>query len=406
MESKTEESRAFARRRSIRLIAAFFIGALIVFTLLGNTLQGLMMPKVATALANAGELTHSFQGGGVLKPREEQQLVNPAGWKASKVLIKAGDQVKKGQTLIEYDDSDAKQQLDDEQAALKKLQLSMDALHAGYITAVQNGDPAAQQAAKTAIDSADIDISLQKQHVEALQADIAKNRKLAAPFAGIVTAVNAAEGQPPSGLPDVVLADVSTGYKFTVPVPSGIADALALGETLDVQVSGKDGEIQALQGTVADLAAQDGSTGAPGGSLGEDSPGNGGVGGEASGGASGEGIAGGNGTATSSTLLRVFLQSDVVHAGEQARISIAKSKTGSGVLIPLAAVHYEDTGPYVYSLEEKQGPLGNAYYIVRTAVKIADTNDSSALVSEGLFEGQPVVTDSSGLISDGSRVRM
>ncbi|GJM81129.1 hypothetical protein HMSSN139_36250 [Paenibacillus sp. HMSSN-139] len=73
-----------------------FIGMLLIFTLLGNTLQGLTLPKVLTAEASPGELVHSFQGTAVLQYGAERDLANPEGWKAAKVLVRGRGQGSKG----------------------------------------------------------------------------------------------------------------------------------------------------------------------------------------------------------------------------------------------------------------------------------------------------------------------
>lgn len=386
MNTTTTERQAAARKRKIRIAAGLFVGMLIVFTLLGNTIQALTLPKVVTAEASSGELAHSFQGSAVLKPQEELELANPSGWKAAKVLVKEGDKVTKGQTLIEYNDSSSKQQLIDEQAALNKLELSMNGLQSNYIEAVKNNDPAAQQAAKTAIDSANIDISVQKQHIAALQDSMEASRRLTAPFDGIITNIHAVEGQPPSGLPDVSLVNAAKGYKFTLAIPSNIADMLNLGEPLDVQTSGADGQVQTVKGKIADMENTQG--------------------GDEGGGADANEANTGLDGSTGFSLLTVSLSETGLHQGEQVQVNITKSKEGTGMLIPSTAIRLENNEAYVYTLEEKQGPLGNAYYAVRTPVKIEDASGGTTAVSGGLYEGQPVITDSSGLISDGSRVRI
>jgi len=373
MQGETSRSRP----RKLRLIAGLFLGVLAAFTLAGNTLQALTLPKVHLAAASSGKLILEFRGSATVRPEAEKEIANPAGWKVAKVFVNKGDHVRKGETLIEYDDREAKEQLLSEQSALKKMELSIEDLQLDYIKAAQEGDESAKQQAASKIEIAKLDLSNQQRHIQLLQDKLEEGRRIAAPFDGVVTEVNAAQGSPSSGAPDIRMFDPAQGYRFEMRVPEPIVDRLRVGEQLDVRIP-DDESHPAVPGTIADI---------------RESAATGDVAGEPA------------GTERTSTLV-VSLQGNQFQGGERVRLDIRLAGSAEMPLIPSDAVHKDNEGVFVYIVEEKQGPLGNAYYAVRVPITISEANDSTTAVDSGLFEQQQVIVASSEPIMDGMRVRI
>lgn len=48
----------------------------------------------------------------------------------------------------------------------------------------------------------------------------------------------------------------------------------------------------------------------------------------------------------------------------------------------------------MYTVEEKKGPLGNAFHAVRRSVKVVESNEQAAAI-EGLFGQESVIVESS-----------
>lgn len=377
-----EEARQRIRQRNIRWLAGGFTGLLLIFTLLGNTLQNLMLPKVLVAVASPGGLEHSFDGFALLKDGAERDLVNPAGWKVTRVNVKEGEALHKGDVLIEYDDRDAVPELGDLKANLEKLKLSLADGEEAYKQATQAGDEAAQQSAKAAIQTAKIDIATQEQHLAALQTKIADNRRLVAPFDGIVIEISAVEGQASIGGADIRLSDGSKGFRLELPIPNDVAALLQIGDPLDVRLPDQGNSI--IQGQIANLEAEAGH------SL---------SGGDA------ERIEGTAASNQANQILTVSLQGDSLRSGMKARVVLTKTGSVGTLLVPNAAIHEDDAGSFVYTVEPREGPLGNAYYVARTSIEAAGSNGHNTAISSGLFEGQEVIVDSTDPILDGSRVR-
>lgn len=84
---------------------------------------------------------------------------------------------------------------------------------------------------------------------------------------------------------------------------------------------------------------------------------------------------------------------------------VPKSESYSSV-VPLQALHEEQNGYYVLVLQEEQGVLGTQLVARRLNVEVLDKNDKDAALDEGLLtRDQEIISSSSRMIQDGSRVR-
>lgn len=379
MEVTTMEQSNSIRKRRLRLIGGLFIGILLTFTLLGNTLLALTLPKVITAEASKGELSYTYKGNSVLKPVQEVDLISTAGWKVTKVYVHEGDKVKKGQTLITYDSTEAQQQIEDERAALKKLELSMSLLENDYIEAAQNEDHTALLNAQTAIEVAKIDIDIQKEHIQTSQKKLLSNQELVAPFDGIIKDVKATEGQVGTTAgADIRIANNSKGFQFEMKMAATLASELTVGETMEVQLLGKKSRF--IQGEISKIEDIDAD-----GSHSEQ---------------------GATGTDATAARVIVTVQDKTATGGERLQVNIIKKGSGNTLLISNSAVHKDSTGTYVFTVDIRQGALGSAYYAVRRPITILNEDEFVSAVSEGLFDKEQVITESSVPINDGERVRL
>ncbi|WP_028562405.1 efflux RND transporter periplasmic adaptor subunit [Paenibacillus pinihumi] len=381
MELQSNEQAAAGRKRKIRLIAGLFIGMLIVFSLFSNTLASLTLPKVALTTPGRGQLDHTFEGSGLVKWKTEVQLTNPAGWKVQQIKVKPGDAVKKGQTLVAYDKSAAEQQILDEQASLKKLKLSITELQHNYIEASKSGEDKNVDDAKRALDLSAIDADTQERRIQKLQNDLKSNRELIAPFDGFITKVNALEGLVSGGSPDVVVSNGELGFEFSFTAPSDAAAALNIGDSLNVQVV-TGGESRQIEGVIADIRNAD--------LMNQDG-----------GGGEGAGLAAGK----PMKQLVLTLKDQQLKGGEQAQVELVKSLRDV-ILVPNKAIHDEGDKKYVLGVEQRDGPLGNAFYVRKVYVKVADANESVSAVTEGLFDQESIILESSDPLQEGDKIRM
>ncbi|MDG0809029.1 efflux RND transporter periplasmic adaptor subunit [Cohnella rhizosphaerae] len=419
------------RQRRIRMAAGVFAGLLVALTLLGNTLLALTLPKVAVQPVQSGRVKTQYDGTGVVQPVETLSLPNPAGWKVKQVLAKEGDRVHQGQALVTYDDRDARDQIEAQQASLQKLKLQIPLLQQQYIQAAKDGGAADVAGAKSALESAEIDIAAQQQLIAGLQADMAEKGKLVAPVDGIVKEVHALAGTAGvSAGPDVLLVSSGRGYRFELRPPASLAETLRVGDKLEAQVQAQgggqedegQGEVQGEgegqdevkgkaqgeeQGQEQEQGQmkgdmQDGDPHTIHGVVTEilqDLPGS-----DGSGGGEEE-----DGAVSSVPGYRIVvkLTDASIRGGETVKVHLEKDASDTDtMLVPSAAVRRDGAGAYVLVIEERQGPLGNAYYASRRSVSVKETGDGMSAVSGSLFEGDRMIVESEEPLSEGERVRI
>jgi multidrug efflux pump subunit AcrA (membrane-fusion protein) len=373
----TLEVQHAGRKKTIAVIAGVFLGLLILFTLFSNTLMSLTLPKVALVTVSRGVLSHEFQSIGVLKWKAETELSSTSGWKVKKVAVKKGDVVQKGQTLIIYDSKDITLQIQDEQGSLAKLKLSTGSLQYALMEAMQGGDKKIINDATTAYKSHEIDIETQQRHIQKLQDSLKENSKLVAPFAGIITKVNAMEGFPSSG-PDVMISNRDLGLMLELSLPAPAVALLKAGDELDVQVNGK--EAKQMKGQIESI--QDGD------------PVNSDI---------GESVTG-NSTVPMRKLI-LFIQDPAAKEGDIAQVDLTQTLEDV-VLVPNAAIHDEGGKKYVFGIEQKDGPLGNAFYVRKVYITVDDDYSSLSAVTGGLFDQESIIIESSEPLQEGNKIRM
>lgn len=373
----TLEVQHAGRKKTIGAVTGMFIGLLAVFTLFSNTLMSLTLPKVALLTVSRGELSHEFQSSGVLKWKEETELRNASGWKVKGVAVKKGDVVQKGQTLITYDSKDVEQQILDEQGSLAKLKLSMGSLQFALKEALQGEDEKTILNATTAYKSHEMDIGAQQRRIQKLQDSLKENSRLVAPFAGIVTKVNAMEGFPSSG-PDVIISDQNLGLVLELSLPAPAITPLKAGDELEVQVTGK--EARRIKGQIESIQDDDPVISA----TGERAAGN---------------------PMVPMKKLTLSIQDPAAKEGDAVQADLTQTLEDV-MLVPNEAIHNEGGKKYVFGMEQKDGPLGNAFYVRKVYITVEDANASLSAVTGGLFDQQAIIIESSEPLQEGNKIRM
>jgi len=377
MEAQSSEQAQMRRKRRIRLYFGLFIALLIGCTLFSNTMVSLTLPKVVLITAGRGEQSHTYSGSGIVKWRSEVLLTNSSGAKVEKIKVEKGQLVKKGQTLILYDQEDAGEQLLDERGNLAKLKLSIEKLQKDFIIASQSDDPQLIESAKQAIKVSEIDLDAQQRRIQKLEKSIADHRTLTAPFDGIITTLNAIEGQPSVGGADIVLANKSLGFEFTIALAEEAVGDIAVGGKLDVQINGPQGPqlegiVEAIEGSGEQIVTGEETTN--------------------------------NGRVPMKKLL-VALPGQSLKGGERAQVELTQT-TEDVMLVPNIAIHEEGDNSYVLGLEMKDGPLGNSFFVRKIRVMVTSRMETQSVIAEGLFDQQQIILESSEPLQEGDQVRI
>ncbi|MBG9597734.1 RND transporter [Bacillus mycoides] len=422
MEYRTEKD-VTRKKRNIKIISSVFIGSLIILTLFSNTLANLGLPKVITEKPKNGDLTQTFTGNGELQPQEEAKLSNSSvEAKVKEVHVKEGDRVKQNQLLVTYDSKKSEQELLDAEANLQIQKLKLNDAQANYNEAKKNqqenkpnNQPNDQQESKpneaakgtdiqdikrlkTEVESEKIGISIQERKIKGLKEELEMSKKLIAPFDGVVTKINAKKDQPStSNEGDVILSDESKGFKVELQVPADLATHLKVGEKINLKGNAKslEGELIEIkniesnenqrpqeQGKQQD-EQKDEQKGEPKDEQQfEITP------------------------ATSQPQKRILVkvQGEELKKGEQVEATLTK-QLAKGVLIPNKVIKREGQNTFVYTIEEKKGPLGNAFYIEKSPITVGESNGQETVVKD-LNENDQIVSGISEPLQEGEQVQV
>ncbi|KAA0758991.1 HlyD family efflux transporter periplasmic adaptor subunit [Bacillus sp. AR2-1] len=423
MEYRTEPV-VTRKKRNIKIISSLFIGLLIILTIFSNTLADWDLPKVTTDKPRNDQLTQTFTGNGELLPQEEEKLSNNnVEAKVKEVHVKEGNKVQKNQLLVTYDTKNKEQEILDEEANLqiKKLDLNdkkleLNDAQVAYNEAKKNqqktksndqpknqqetesnDQPKNQQdtksnedigersiqSLKTAVESKKIEISIQERKIKNLKEELETNKKLIAPFDGVVTKINAKKDQPSvKEEGDVILFNESKGFKVELQVPSDLAIHLKIGEKIEMKRNAK-----SLEGEIGEIRNIESNENGRPQEQGEQ-----------------------QGKQTSANpqpqkRILVKVQGEELKKGEQVEAKLTKQFT-KGVLIPNRVIEEGPKGPFVYTIEEKKGPLGNAFYIKESPITVGESNGQETLVLEGVYEKDQIVLRSSEPLKKGERVKV
>ncbi|OTY19640.1 RND transporter [Bacillus mycoides] len=429
MEYRTEQD-VTRKKRNIKIISSVFIGILIILTLFSNTLANLGLPKVITEKPKNGELTQTFTGNGELQPQEEAKLSNSSiEAKVKEVHVKEGDRVKKNQLLVTYDSKKSEQDILDQEATLQIQKLALNDAQANYNEAQKNqqenksnDQPKNQQEnkpndqqenksneaererqnLKTTVESKKIEISILERKIKNLKEELEMNKKLIAPFDGVVTKINAKKDQPSTqDGGDVILSDESKGFKVELQVPADLATHLKVGEKINLKGNAKSLEGELIE--IKNIESHENQRPQEQGKQ-QDEP-------------KGEQKDDQKGEpkdeqqfeitpATSQPQKRILVkvQGEELKKGEQVEATLTK-QLAKGVLIPNKVIKREGQNTFVYTIEEKKGPLGNAFYIEKSPITVGESNGQETVVKD-LNENDQIVSGISEPLQEGEQVQV
>lgn len=105
------------------------------------------------------------------------------------------------------------------------------------------------------------------------------------------------------------------------------------------------------------------------------------------------------------SLLKFSVDSKELKAGQSLTVNMASVTKDCDTVVPLSAIHHDNSGDFVYVIETKSSPLGNRYYANKVAVKKIMSDDNYAGVT-GLSSGAYIITKSDRNVEAGKQVRL
>ena len=417
-----------------------FLGFMVICTLISKSVYAYRLPMVSTCVPESKYIEHKVEAQGIVEAGGEKTVTYLAGLRIDSVLVHVGDRVEEGDALFQVDLEDLKELMEEKKNEMSKVSLQINAIlenqaieqqkrevelararedydttsrlqdtqvgraMESYVQAENDleengGEEALKDAlqnaaygeadAKAARDEAvkqaqrkvedllwpeEITIELETARLEqtVLSEKLQEYQKVldnqgvvTAPFGGVVTkiAVGAGERIPDTSV--LLLSDVSLPCQLKILLDKEQKKYISLGDQVLVSLEGKSKE---LEEKVDYLAASELSPEKYEAfiTLPE-----------------GTGIPGLSGTVSRS------------ESGEKYRLCI-----------PTVAVHSENNRNYVYVLKEREGILGQEYYVDEINVSVIDKNDNWAAIEEGTVDKESkIILSATKEVKTGESVR-
>jgi RND family efflux transporter MFP subunit len=352
------------RKQTLRWMIGLFFLLLLALTFLSNTIQGMSLPKVSVDKPETGGLDLNVSGEGFLQPAHTTQLYPEGDWKVEKIHVSKNDRVGQGDPLITFDTASTERTLQDELTRYEQEKLQLQKMADQMKLLLRSDDTAGVDNLNRDIEMQQLDMQVQQRKIDDLQKQIAEGGTLKSPVNGVVTMLNASEGAAAGrGQPVIEIADDASGYQFAVTANSDDAAMLRIGDKAKVLLDEE--PRRSVEGLISEI---------------EDAPEDG------------------------SKKITFDLKDADLQPGLKAAVSITSQSKSFGMQIPKSVLEEDNNGYYVYTVSEKDGPLGSAYYVSKTYITIKDENGDT-VVTDGLMPDEQYVTESSEPVSDGDRVR-
>ncbi|ANS75547.1 hypothetical protein AWM70_13845 [Paenibacillus yonginensis] len=165
----------------------------------GKQVQVQAAPQ-STTTVKKGDITVSVSGSGSVIATGQESVRPKDEGKVDKVLVKAGDVVKKGQQLLTYEADDISEQVKQAESNIKLQQSDLEDLQEQFKEKVQSGATDDElNEVKKSIEKQELDISSAQDDLAKMQEDAAAPDPLVAPIDGTITTVGITDGEQAKG---------------------------------------------------------------------------------------------------------------------------------------------------------------------------------------------------------------
>lgn len=281
--------------------------------------------------------------------------------------------------LDEYKQNQAASAAASQQTTKEQLKQQAEEARIAYEQAVQDKETQVNNAAKGVRDANLADASNHSDQVESIGIDQDERNlkkleklkewggKILSPVKGVVSKVFITTGDRTTDGTAVLLADISSGLRFTAQIPVSQEKYIA---RLDEVILKPDNNGKDIQGLTVDTI-----------STNSEDPG----------------------------LLDVTVQipENALEIGAGATMKVNKKSEPYEICVPLSALYKEDNQYYLFVVEGTETILGTEQTVRRLDVTVIDQNSEYAALENGsVTTEQDIVTDSEKLLEAGDRVRL
>jgi RND family efflux transporter MFP subunit len=317
-----------------------------------------------------GARARSFSG--AARANVESNLSFKVAGNISRIQVKVGDRVNKYAPIAELDPTDYELQVEDAQASLLQAQSQARNARANYsrvqsLYVNQNASRADLDAAQAEKESADAAVASAEKKVELARRQL-KYTRLTAPAAGSIAAVNAEVNENvASGQPIVMLAGAGSP-EVEVAVPEILIDRIQEGAEVDVEFDAIPGE--SFPATVTEV-----------------------------------GVASVGYATTYPVKVRLESKDSRIRPGMAAEVTFRFPGTDDRerFVVPPVAVAEDRDGRYVFIVTPTEDGFGVAK---RVPVVVGQLTSQGLEITDGLSDGDLLITAGVSRITDGQKVRL
>lgn len=310
---------------------------------------------------------------GISQPHNEAKLSFRVGGNIEQIAVELGDTLKKGQVVARLDDTDYRINYNKAVMSQKNAQVQLIAARSAYLRVENlyaNNNASLSDFEKT---KAQYESAVAMANTAEAQVSAAKNQLdytiLSAPYDGTVTAIMADEnemagaGQPITAFSSTARIEVRTA------VPESIIGRVKKGQ--NVTVSFGTMTEQLFSGTVSEVSTGTGNT------------------------------------STYPVIIKLTGPTGQLLPGMTGTVNIPLATTNDSrkaVIVPTDAVSHDADGDFVYTARESEEP--EIYVATRQKVTSGELTPLGYPVTEGLSEGDIVITAGLNSLYDGRKVKL
>lgn len=428
-----------------KVMAGFgiFLVFMVVCTVISRSVYAYRLPMVDTVTPESKYVEHKVEAEGIVTAGGERPLTYQPGFCIASMPVRVGDRVEEGDVLFQIDLEDLEEMMEEKEKEIEKLSLQVntilenqaiqeqkkelelararedydttarlqdtqvgraldsyvqaendleeeagqgqddslkDALQSaayGEADAKAQRDEAVKQAgrrvedillpdAATAdLDTARLEIAALSGKLEELRQIKEKQGVVTAPFGGVVTQILVGTGGRTGDTAVMLISDETVPCQLKVTLDKEQKKYISLGDKIWVNL---EGERKDLEETVAYLAQSR--------------------------------------EAAEKYEVLVELPEGTGMPGMSGSISRSEQGDRHRLCLPVSALHEKDKRYSVYVLKEREGILGQEYYVDEVSVRVLDQNDNWAAIEEGTLDAQSrVILSSTKEIRRGESVR-
>ncbi|MDP4094237.1 MAG: efflux RND transporter periplasmic adaptor subunit [Bacillota bacterium] len=409
------------RNKIINKSIVIFFSLILFFTFFSKTINNLTLPKVTYETPASGSLVKVVTCSGHVQAKKTQELYLASNMKVLKVMVKAGDKVKKGQAIMSLDTKEVEIQLENEKARYEQKRLALQKLvnagAAGMLNirdkdidntrlALDNMQERLSQAesqyqtgaasledlkkARTDCDnakrdyemallsksnavsdsngdikSAQLDMEIQQRTIEQLSEQVKLNN-VTSPIDGVISELNCEEGtMANNSQPLYKISDTSSGFQFVGEINADSAEYLNTGDDAVITVNSSNG--MAIHGKLAGISDSQTQRGIK-------------------------------------KNIYIDVTDEGLLGGETGSVEIQKDTKSYSILVPNSSIGQDNSGSFVYVMNERNGPLGNEFYVKKIHVSVDESDNLKTGLKGGLTSKDKIIVNSNKILADGSKV--